>query len=69
MYQINVSCMEYPSVWRVLITFSVQEGPSRVRALGTRELWLENTDPGGDALMDALSIVKRAMEAELRPNR
>lgn len=69
MYQLTLTVHEYPSVWRAYFVFSVLEGPGRVRALGSREVWIEVPEPNGDALIDALTVVKRAAEVELRPNR
>lgn len=69
MYQLAVTVHEYPSVWRVQIVFSVLEGPNRVRALGTTEHWITVDEPRGDALVDALEVLKRAAVLELRPNR
>jgi hypothetical protein len=69
MYQLTVTVHEYPSVWRVLFAFSVVKPSGSVRALGTREVWIEVPDPSGDALVDALEVVKRAATLELRPNR
>lgn len=69
MYQLNCTVHEYPSVWRVHIVFSVLEGPGRVRPLGSTEHWIVVDDPSGDALTDAIQVMKRAATIELRPNR
>lgn len=69
MYQLSVTVHEYPSVWRVKIVFSIQESQSRVRALGSTEHWITVDEPNGDALVDALEVLKRAATIELRPNR
>lgn len=69
MYNLVVTVQEYPSVWRVQVTFSLVEGNGKARALGSKEIWLEGVSPSGDALVDALTICRRAMDLELRPNR
>lgn len=69
MYQLHVTVQEYPSVWRVFFAFSVTEPGNRVRQFGTREVWLEPSPNSEDPLTEALRVMVRAGQAELRPNR
>lgn len=69
MYNLSISVQEYPSVWRVQVTFSATHSNGRADALGSNEHWIVVDHPSGDALVDALEVAKRAATIELRPNR
>lgn len=69
MYQLHVTVQEYASTWRVHYAFSVVEDNGRTRQFGTREVWVEPPANREDPLWEALTVLSRATQAELRPKR